>query len=764
MLNNAQHIAKMGAWELNLETGKVYWSDETFLIHELKPSGNVAIEDAISFYHPDDRAIISEALQKTIKTKEPFDVVCRLLTYKNRNIWARSSGFAFVENNKVTKLYGMIQDITQFELDKLAIEREQLFSKQVIESMVDGFSIHSKDGSKLDVNDAFCKMTGFKREDFVGLKPPFKNWPIDSLDNIQKTIENIISIGSGTAEFIFQKKDGTRFPVLTTTSVLKNSNGEVEYYFTNSKDITKQKKAEEDLINKEKRLLQIIKATRIGTWEWNIKSGEILINERWGKTSGYSLNELNPFTIKKWVDLIFPDDLIAFNQKLEECFSKKFEFFECEVRVLHKKEYWVWTLVKGKVFEWSNNGEALHMFGTQENITERKQAEAQLKRNMFELQSLSEQLEFEKKQLSFALNENQAIMHALDQSAMVTIADLKGNIIEANEFFCRNSGFTKSELIGNNHRMINSGVHSKLFWKSMWDTILSGNTWTGEVCNKTKDGKLYWVNAINTPVFDSKNKIYKFLSIRYAITERKEAEEEQKRLQDITQNQNDRLKQFAYIVSHNLRSHSGNIQLLLEFLLNDKPELGENQVFKYVKSASTNLIDTIKHLAEVAHLHNNKPKDLQSLNLHQYIEQAFSNVVAFATKDDTSLINEVDPNLSIIATTTYIESILLNFVSNGIKYRNPDAQSFVKLTSEVLPNSKFIRLSIIDNGLGIDLNLYRSKLFGLYQTFHKNKEAKGIGLFITKNQIEAIGGSVEVDSKPGVGTTFSILLKRDDTV
>ncbi|MFY7943819.1 MAG: PAS domain S-box protein, partial [Crocinitomicaceae bacterium] len=117
------------------------------------------------------------------------------------------------------------------------------------------------------------------------------------------------------------------------------------------------------------------------------------------------------------------------------------------------------------------------------------------------------------------------ITDALDQSSLVSIADLNGNITKVNEKFCQVAQFVESELIGKNHNIINSGYHSKEFWVELWKTIKSGEIWRGEVKNKAKDGSYYWVDSIIYPVFDLNGKIQHYLSIRHEITDKKEAEE-----------------------------------------------------------------------------------------------------------------------------------------------------------------------------------------------------------------------------------------------
>ena len=170
--------------------------------------------------------------------------------------------------------------------------------------------------------------------------------------------------------------------------------------------------------------------------------------------------------------------------------------------------------------------------------------------------------------------------------------------------------------------------------------------------------------------------------------------------------------------------------------------------------ASDNLMETITHLSEVAALNVKENVEFSEVNLGSTVEKAIYNVSALARTSNVQIINLLDQEAIILGVPAYCDSIMLNFLTNGIKYRSDRKDCFIKIYSEKTDNHLIIHFE--DNGLGIDLKRHGSKLFGMYKTFHRNNDARGIGLFITKNQIEAMGGRITVKSEIGVGTRFAI--------
>ncbi|WP_159092248.1 ATP-binding protein [Aquimarina sp. Aq107] len=240
------------------------------------------------------------------------------------------------------------------------------------------------------------------------------------------------------------------------------------------------------------------------------------------------------------------------------------------------------------------------------------------------------------------------------------------------------------------------------------------------------------------------------------ITSQKKKEEEVKRTIDVIESQNVRLMNFAHIATHNLRSYSNNLELLLELAEKESDLNEKNEIMGHVKKVSEGFSDTMAHLNEIVTVYTDVSQQLKTVNLNTSIEKTVNILKGNITQKKAVIINQVPTECFLEYNPAFIESILLNLISNAIKYSDSERNPKIKLNA-FHENGRLI-LQVSDNGAGIDLRKHGESLFGMYKTFHKNKDAVGVGLFLTKNQIEAMGGKIEVKSKVGVGTSFKVFL------
>ncbi len=267
-------------------------------------------------------------------------------------------------------------------------------------------------------------------------------------------------------------------------------------------------------------------ATNDGIFDWFLDTNQLYFSERMFEIFGYQPNEFEP-TVEKWLTLNDPSTQDSSAKAVYSAIGNNSNY-ETEFLGIKKNGEKFWVLTRGLVVEQDENGKAKRIVGTHTDITQKKKAELEileLNKNLeLKVAERTKSLEEILKEVK-TLNSKLASQNlALNTAAIVSSADLEGNIIDVNEEFCRISQYTREELIGKNHRIVNSGFHPREFFKEMWRTISNGNIWRGQVRNKAKDGSFYWVDAVIAPVMGENGKPVEYLSIRFDITEIKNAE------------------------------------------------------------------------------------------------------------------------------------------------------------------------------------------------------------------------------------------------
>lgn len=352
--------------------------------------------------------------------------------------------------------------------------------------------------------------------------------------------------------------------------------------------------------------------------------------------------------------------------------------------------------------------------------------------------------------------------YALDESSIVAITDQKGVIKYVNANFCYISKYTKEELVGQDHRIINSGHHPKDFIRNLWVTIANGSIWRGELKNKAKDGSFYWVDTTIVPFLDEEKKPYQYLAIRADITQRKKAEEEilvlNEELEKRVKERTEEMESFSYSVSHDLRAPLRAVNGYANILEDDYQNILDSEGKRLLNEIQKNakkmgmLIDDLLAFSRLG---------------RKEIERAAVDM----TKLAASAINEVNqsnphhaeiklsPLHPAMADSSLLQNVLINLISNAVKYSSKNEQALIEIKSE--SNDEEHIYSVSDNGVGFDME-YLGKLFGVFQRLHSPEEfpGTGVGLAIAKRIIKKHNGHIWAEGTINKGATFFFSLPK----
>lgn len=218
--------------------------------------------------------------------------------------------------------------------------------------------------------------------------------------------------------------------------------------------------------------------------------------------------------------------------------------------------------------------------------------------------------------------------------------------------------------------------------------------------------------------------------------------------------QNKQLEDFAYIVSHNLRGPTGNLKALLSFYHKEGDESEQQFILEKIDTTVYNLESTLNELLEVVSIRHDSKKDKEKLDFEVVLTKLIETYQGKIMETSARITYDFSLAKTVEYSSVYLESIMQNLLSNAIKYRSQERNPIVHFETNYMNNKTCLKVS--DNGLGINMKANGDRLFGLHKTFHKHPEAKGVGLFITKAQVEAMGGEITAESEVGQGTTFKI--------
>jgi len=290
------------------------------------------------------------------------------------------------------------------------------------------------------------------------------------------------------------------------------------------------------------------------------------------------------------------------------------------------------------------------------------------------------------------------------------------------------------------------------------ENVKKGNDYSSEYRMVAKNGAVVWFrNIVNVERINQHKTILKGIMIDITLIKENESDLNQS-LEMVTE-QNKRLLNFSYIVSHNLRSHTSNIQSLASLIKESDDIEEQRKLVQLIETVSDDLNETIINLNEVINIRKNVNLNVQSLILVDFILKTLDVISEEIRSKNIKIIGIIPPETTVIYNRAYLQSILINIISNAVRYcQRVDDNRFIKFN--YFEENEYSVLEITDNGIGINMNRNKDKVFGLYKTFSNNKDAKGIGLFITKNQVEAMGGKIEMESELHKGTVVRIYFKN----
>ena len=353
--------------------------------------------------------------------------------------------------------------------------------------------------------------------------------------------------------------------------------------------------------------------------------------------------------------------------------------------------------------------------------------------------------------------------HALDQHAIFSVTDLNGVIRHANDKFCQLSGYSREELLGQNHRMLKSGAHDAALYEDMWSTISAGDVWSGEICNRAKDGTLYWVAATIVPSLGPDGMPYQYIGIRTDITSAKQVEQAQRALQ-AAELANQSKSEFLAVMSHEIRTPMNGVLGMVDLVLDSELQPAQREWLSMARTSAVQLLAILNDILDYSKIEaGHLAIDAEPFDLRALVGDLLEVMRVEARHKDLCLLSSLDASLptALMGDAGRIRQVLLNLVGNAVKFTSHGVAEVSGWCESRSGEQIMLHLKVRDTGIGIA----PEKQARIFEPFSqadasttRNFGGTGLGLSICRRLVELMGGRIWVESEEGKGSEFHFTL------
>ena len=623
-------------------------------------------------------------------------------------------------------------DITLIKAAEEKVNQQEAFYKDILDNIPADLAVFSPEQRYLYVNHHGIKnkdirewIIGKTDHDYIAYRNPPNTTFIDkrgqAFNDVIHTLNDVIWMDE------YHNVDGKDQYILRKFHPVKNENNELNLVIGYGLDITDRVLAENELNRSRLRYKALFESNPQMVFILNRQGTVLDVNNAAVVQLGYDFEEL----VGNSVLGVFPQQYhSAVNATLKTCFEE----FDTE----HQ-----WELIKHK-----KDGSLINVFEVARTI-QIDQSEDYLL--LIVCTDITE-----KKQNETLLKETSELNRKLLENMPVPVAVMhKDKIIDVNLAFqelfqTTNQQFKLKSILNlvneSDVAILNDAIH-KIYELKETDLL-------SEV-SMIVNGKSKLSVLISGNLFTNKGTDY-ILAVFSNITEIRSAENNLRALAQELSKQNEDLKRFAYITSHDLRAPVINLNALLEYYDYEDPlsDINKELIVKFKQSAER-ISDTLNDLLEVTRIKDRTQSEIKDMcSISQIFYNCIQDNAEHIKKVNGSVLADFSQKDTIYFTKSVLNSTFTNLITNAIKYRFPDRNLEIKVQTEINGNNYIIRFS--DNGLGMNMEKIQNRLFTLYQRFHSHVEGKGLGLYLVKSQLEALGASLQVESEENRGTTFVI--------
>ncbi len=365
-----------------------------------------------------------------------------------------------------------------------------------------------------------------------------------------------------------------------------------------------------------------------------------------------------------------------------------------------------------------------------------------------------------RERLAATLRENEMLLRSIDKQLIYSVTDARGRIVAVNDRFCEVSGYRREELLGRTHQLLDAGVHDQAFWQGMWNELLAGRSWRGDICNRRRNGELFWVDSVIAPLVDSDGAIERIVALRYDITLSRRVLQELQEAKLQAERANQAKSAFVANTSHEIRTPLNAIIGMIYLLERTPLNADQRQQLAAIQLASRTLLELINDLLDLAKIESGELQfELQPLRLEEILAAVRQMFQTQAADKGLQLEFAALPLLPqpLLGDALRLRQVLTNLVGNALKFTQHGRVSVRVAPLAGTAGPLWLRFEVEDTGEGIAAELLEHLFRPFSQadsSITRRHGGTGLGLSIVRQLVEGMGGRVGLHSEAGHGSLF----------
>ncbi|MCC6491161.1 MAG: PAS domain S-box protein, partial [Candidatus Hydrogenedentes bacterium] len=721
LLAETGRLAKIGGWEFDPQTGKGTWTDEVARIHELDPELETNKELGLGFYVGESSKLIERAVYEATEHASPYDLTLELVTAKGNHRWVRTVGLPQVADGKVVRIRGYFQDVTEMKLARDEIDQLAQFPSQ-------------NPNPVMRVNE-----TGTVLYANAACRSILPSWAAGGLRSMPETLASGVAQALRTNSVLQVEADSEGKSFLVTIAPAAAERWVNIYAF----DVSMRKIAARALEVSEQRLGEALDIAGAGHWVFDVATRSFTFNDRFyalyctsaEREGGYVMpadEYANRFMFPEDVHLVADEIARAINEPDPNA------RWQLEHRVRRRDGQIRQLLVSITTIK-DAEGRTIQTHGVNQDITPRKKME----------------------------EERALLATGLEQAAeAVVITNATGDITYVNPAFERITGYQRQEVIGRNPRILKSGEQDDTVYKSLWETVSRGDTWSGRMKNKRKDGTFYDAELTISPVLDAARNVVNFVAIQRDITEQLELERRFRQSQKM-----EAIGTLAGGIAHDFNNILAAIMGYGHLIEDSLPAEGDSRDdLRHLMAAAGRATDLVRQILTFS---RQGEEHRQVIDLDLIVKEALK-LLRPSLPTTIEIRFEIGSHCAVLADASQMHQVIVNLCANAYHAMKSSSGTLTVALRPVtlepgflelhpgLRESECVKLSVSDTGCGIPSEIM-DRIFDPFFTTKPVGEGTGLGLSTVHGIVTAHEGIITVDSEAGKGTAFHIYLPRART-